>query len=185
MRTCPSPLWPKAVPGTTATCSLAQQALAELLGRQAGRLDGREHIERALRLKALQAHRAQLAEQKAAAQVVLRAHALDVVLAGADGLDARKLRGRRRGHDAELVHLADVAHELLGAHRPAETPAGHGVGLGEAVHHDGALLHARQLGEADVRRLAVGQAAVDLVRQHDDVGLADAPRRWPPARPAS
>ena len=71
------------------------------------------------------------------------------------------------------MHLADVAHQLLGAHCPAETPAGHRVGLGEAVHHDGALLHAGQFGKADVRVLAIGQAAIDLVRQHNDIGLAD------------
>ena len=55
----------------------------------------REHIERALRLKALEAHRTQLAEQVAAAQVVLLAHALDVVLTGADSLNAGKLCGGR------------------------------------------------------------------------------------------
>ncbi len=61
---------------------LAEQAFAERLGGEAGRDDGGEHIERALRLKARQPHRAELAEQIAAADVVLCAHALDIVLAG-------------------------------------------------------------------------------------------------------
>lgn len=74
---------------------LVQQALAELLGGQAGGLDGGEDIERALGFEAVESHRAELAEQEAAAQVVLVAHARDVVVARADGLDAGELRGRR------------------------------------------------------------------------------------------
>ena len=66
-----------------------------------------------------------------------------------------------------------MAHKLLRAHRPAETPAGHGVGLGEAVHDDGALLHAVDLCEADMAVGTVGQAVVDLIGEHHDVGLAD------------
>ena len=66
-----------------------------------------------------------------------------------------------------------MAHKLLRAHRPAETPAGHGVGLGEAVHDNGALLHAVDLREADMAVGTVGQAVVDLVGEHHDVGLAD------------
>src|SRR5699024_4482308 len=46
---------------------LAEQAFAEFLGGKPGRDNGREHIERALRLKAGQPHRAELAEQEAAA----------------------------------------------------------------------------------------------------------------------
>ena len=49
---------------------LVQQSLAEFVTRQAGRLDRREHIERALRRKALEAHASQLAEQVAAAHAM-------------------------------------------------------------------------------------------------------------------
>ena len=54
---------------------LVQQSLAEFITGKSGGLDRREHIERALRLKALEAHGTQLAEQVAAAQIVLLAHA--------------------------------------------------------------------------------------------------------------
>ena len=62
---------------------LVQQALAELLGGESGGFNGREDIERALRLEAVESHRAELAEQEAAAQVVLVAHSCDVVIARA------------------------------------------------------------------------------------------------------
>ena len=37
----------------------------------------------------------------------------------------------------------------------AQTPAGHGVSLGEAVHHDGALGHAGQGGNGNMRPQAI------------------------------
>ena len=40
--------------------------------------------------------------------------------------------------------------------------------------NNGALLHAVQLRKADVAVRAVGQAVVNLIRQHDDVRILDA-----------
>ena len=66
-----------------------------------------------------------------------------------------------------------MAHQLLRTHCPAETPAGHRIGLGETVHNNGALFHAVQLRKADVAIRTVGQAVVNLIGQHNDIRVLD------------
>ena len=64
----------------------------------------------------------------------------------------------------------------IGAHHAvAHAPTGHGVGLGETVEQNAALLHA--VDRHDGMMLAFeDEAAVDLVGQHHDVAIADRAR---------
>ncbi|OPY56027.1 MAG: hypothetical protein A4E51_00591 [Methanosaeta sp. PtaU1.Bin055] len=59
-------------------------------------------------------------------------------------------------------------HHLLGAGQVSQTPAGHGVALGEAVDGDGPLLHPGEGADAEVI-LAVDDLLVDLVREDQEV----------------
>ena len=63
-------------------------------------------------------------------------------------------------------------HDVGRADHPADPPAGHGVGLGHAVHDDAAV---GQLGDGDGDRgelvVAVGEVLVDLVGEHPDAVL--------------
>ena len=85
--------------------------------------------------------------------------------------DRRILRRRRRAHDRVLVQLRHRGDQLLRADRIAHAPAGHRVRLRKTVDDDRALLHAVDRGDRDVRRAAVGQLAVDLIGQDDQVVL--------------
>lgn len=111
MRTKPSPLSPNASPGMTATCSAASSFSQNSAACHAGLPDAREDVERALRLKAAQAHPVEPVHQQAAAHVVGIAHLLDVAVAVFE-----RLNGRRTGsswaqrNDRELVHLSSGDH---------------------------------------------------------------------------
>ena len=149
-----------------------QQLLAELAAGQAADLDRREHVERAPRLKAGQAHLVQRLDDVAAAAVVLVAHHLDLVVALAQRRDGRVLARGRRGHDAALVDLRHDFDKRCRTGGVAEPPAGHGVGLGEAVDHNRALRHAGQRRNRNVAVQAVGQLGVNFVGQHQHIRLA-------------
>ena len=70
----------------------------------------------------------------------------------------------------ELVDGLDV---LLGGYRPSEPPSGHGVGLGETRHQEGAVEHAGERCDGCVLAL-VDDGLVDLVgKDHDVVGDSD------------
>ena len=60
----------------------------------------------------------------------------------------------------ELVEDRDIG---LGGGHIAQAPAGHGVGLGHAVHGEGPLLHARQGGDANVLLPIVDEPLIHLV----------------------
>ena len=77
-------------------------------------------------------------------------------------------RRARHGVDDEARHRR---HELGRQDRMAHPPAGHRVGLREAVEDDRALRHARQRRDRDVLAL-VDDPAVDLVGQDRDVAVA-------------
>ena len=70
----------------------------------------------------------------------------------------------------ELVHGRDV---LLRSGHIAQPPAVHGIGLGHAVHGEGALLHAGEGGDAHMLTPVVHQPLVDLVGNHHQVVLLD------------
>ena len=64
-----------------------------------------------------------------------------------------------------------MVDERARPHREAEPPAGHGVGLGPAVEDDEPVADLGVAQEALVLAIAVEHLAVDLVRQHGDVGV--------------
>ena len=61
----------------------------------------------------------------------------------------------------------DPAHDPGVRHAVAQPPAGHGIGLGEALDHDDPVPHVLVFREAVVLPL-VGQGAVDIVAQDED-----------------
>ena len=74
------------------------------------------------------------------------------------------------------LEVGDGPHDVGRADHPAHAPAGHGVGLGHAVEHDGLV---RQLGDQgdDVGGLGavVEQVLVDLVGDDPDAVLQGPP----------
>ncbi len=79
-------------------------------------------------------------------------------------------RGTRDGVDEQPL---EDRHERGREDAPAESPAGHGVRLGETIQDDGAFLHALHR-EDGVVLLLVDDARIDLVsQQHQVVGHGD------------
>ena len=162
----------KGVAGDDGHMLLFQQLRAEILTAHARALDAGEGVERTARLKAGQAHIVKGLHHKAAAHIVLVAHAVDLAIALLQGGDGGVLAGGGGTHDSTLVDLGHDPDDGCRAAGIAQTPAGHGVSLGEAVHHDGALGHAGQGGNGNMRPQAVVQLGVDLIGEHHDVGAA-------------
>ena len=75
--------------------------------------------------------------------------------------------GRRAGVDAFRIggQLLAVARRR---DHPADPPAGHGEGLGEAVHHDQRVVGRRDLQEGGRGGAVEYVAVIDLVREEDD-----------------
>ena len=146
-----------------------QQGAAERLAGHAGGLDGREDVERALRLKAGQPQVVEALDHQPAAHVVLFPHLLDLVVALPQGHDGGVLAGGGGAHDGALVDLGHSAEDGFRPAGVAQPPAGHGVALGKAVDHHRPLPHPGQGGDGHVPG-PVGQLGVDLVRQDDDAG---------------
>jgi len=111
-----------------------------------------------------QAQFPQSGDHVAAALVIERLHARDVVAGGGQRGDARCLDGRVGGDEKVLLHLLDGAHERGRGDEVSQAQPGHGVELGEAVKHKGVV------GELQYRVFfaLVHQAVVNLVG--DDVG---------------
>ena len=134
----------------TATCSAFKNSVQKVsLSIPEDRMQG-EHVEGSLGLKALQADGPEAVQQEAAAAVILLPHGGNVVVAILHGLDGGILAHGGRGHDAVLVQLHNLGHQLPGRAEVTQPPAGHGIGLGEAVDHDGALIHAGDSGDGDM-----------------------------------
>ena len=76
-------------------------------------------------------------------------------------------KGRRTIEHAQrqLCHMTGQFHR---PHHPADPPAGHGMGLGQAGNRGRALGHARQAGNGDP---VVGEdeGRIDLIREHPEV----------------
>ena len=111
------------------------------------------------------------AVRQAAAGVVFVDHGANVLVAAGDGRGGGVLGdgvGVGRGMALEGGHGLD---DLLGAGGVADAPAGHGIGLGNAVDDDGLLLDLRaEGGDAAVLFVVVDELFVDLVG--DDVEAA-------------
>ena len=64
------------------------------------------------------------------------------------------------------MQLQHLLADRRGRAAVAEAPTGHGIRLGEAVDHNGALPHAGERGDRAVR-LSIGQLGIDLVREDE------------------
>ena len=74
--------------------------------------------------------------------------------------------------DRVVLDLVDRIGQRLGSGGVAETPAGHRVGLGEAVDGDGQVVEIlAERGDGDVLGLAIDELFVNLVGKDDDVLL--------------
>src|SRR5437879_6105371 len=146
---------------------LVEQALGDFGGRAPGAGDVREHVERAARAQAL--HAGQLVEpvhEDVAPPLELGDHAAGLL--ALERGDAGELHERRRARGRVHHQPRDVLDERRREDAVAEPPAGHRVGLGEAVEDDRALGHARAVVDRD-ELAVVEELPVDLVRQHGDV----------------
>ena len=99
------------------------------------------------------------------ALAILGHHLLDVVLATLEGLYGRHLSHTGRAEQGMLVYLAHGGDEVSRASSIAQTPAGHGVSLGETVKEDSAFLHPGEAGETGVFH-SVGQLTVNFIRDY-------------------
>ncbi|CAN3967539.1 Molecular chaperone, partial [Dysosmobacter welbionis] len=76
--------------------------------------------------------------------------------------------GHTGGHPLlQLRHFLDVPR--LRRYQIADPPAGHGIGLGEAVQHHHAVLHLGHLGHAVRLDAVVYDGVIGLVCQHPQV----------------
>ncbi len=98
------------------------------------------------------------------------------------------LGGRVDARRHVFLQLDHVADDAGGAQGIPHTPAGHGVGLGEGVDHNGPLPHPGQHGHAEGLVAVIDQLPVDLVGDdpqivaHDD---ARQPLQGLPSRDAA
>ena len=190
-------LMAKAAPCTHGHALLVQQRQHEVLvgvdldalgrGLADQPLAGRIDVERALRLRALEAlglvqHRHHEIAPLHERLVVAR----DEVLRTVQRLHARPLRDRGRVGGRLRLQLAHRLDQQLRAGGIAEPPAGHAVGLGEAVQGQRALVQAGlDLGRRVELVVVVEQVLVHVVGQHPDVRVASAAsaRRSAPSAP--
>ena len=150
---------------------LDEQVFGKFFIRIAARRDVREDVEGAFRLEARETEFLETVVDEATAAVVFGDHLFHVLFAAAQSFDGGNLR---RDGGAEHRVLMDLRHggdEVGVAERIADAPARHGVGLGEAVQENRALLHAGQRGKRRVLHAAVGEVAVDFIGDDDEVVL--------------
>ena len=136
---------------------------------------GRIDVERALRLRALDA--ARLVEHRDAQVAALledRVVLGDEVLRPVERLDRRPLRHRSRVRGRLRLDHRHRLDQRLGPAGIADAPAGHAIGLGDAVHRQRALvqpgLDLRRRGELEV---VVDEMLVHVVGDHVDMRMPD------------
>jgi hypothetical protein len=130
--------------------------------RGAERADVGHDVVRAVRLVAGEAVALEDFEQHVAQPLILRREVEVVLIGQAERDRACLLERRRRADRQEIVHLANRAGQRRRRDGPAHTPAGHAVGLRQAVDRDrsSAIPPTSPSARADGRRKG---CAVDLV----------------------
>ena len=110
-------------------------------------------------------------DHKIAPRLVRIAHLGDDVLravqrrhAGVHG------KGGRAGHRL-AVQPCRQFDDGRGANQPAQSPAGHGIGFGQAINGEGAFGHAGRGGNGEVRTAVKHQFLINLVGNHVQVGF--------------
>jgi hypothetical protein len=148
---------------------LLQEPFAELRGGQARRRDVRVDVERPARVPVGEAGVGQRGHQPGPAFGVFVEHRLQRVLRAGERGERRVLADRAGVDRQRVARLGHLLHEVEGRGEVAHAPAGHGVGLGEAVQRDRPLLHPRQRGDGEVLVRGVEHLGVDLVGHDQDV----------------
>ena len=109
-----------------------------------------------------------------AAALELGAHFLHRALISAESFDPSDL-SEACSTGVGVRHQPGHVHGQVGTHRPvAHAPSRHGIGLGEAIEHDGTLLPALHRHDGKMGSLEE-QTAVDFVAEHHDVAVANRP----------
>ena len=163
-------------PGERGDAGVVEQRVGQFLRWPPGLLDVRENVERALGQAAGKTFDlVKTGDHHVASFLELGAHRLDRLLRSAQRLDPGDLR-EAGGAGVGVSHQAgDVRREIGAHHAVTHPPAGHGVGLGETIEQNAALLHAVDRHDG-VMLTFEDEAAVDLVGQHHDVAIADRAR---------
>ena len=131
-------------------------------------MDRGEDVERAFRFETVQAHVAEPLDHQAAPFVILGDHAVAAGPSLLQRFHSGDLGGDGGAEHGELMDFGHRTDEVGVAQGVADSPAGHGIGLGEAVQQDGAVAHSRQRGETGVYAV-IGQIGVDLVGYYDEI----------------
>ena len=113
----------------------------------------------------------QRGDDEVAAQAVFLAHPLHAAGAAFQRLDGRLLRHNRGAENGVLVDFHHRLDDVGGTAGVADAPSGHCEGLGEAVKEERPLLHSGKRGDRVMRHLVVGEFAVDLIGEDDQVML--------------
>ena len=101
------------------------------------------------------------------------AHTIHGTLVALDRFDSRDLR-EAGGAGIGVRHQAGHVGGKIGTHDAvSHAPPGHGVGLGESVEQDRTLLHSGNGHNGEMLRAIEQQPAVDFIREHHDVAIAD------------
>ena len=103
--------------------------------------------------------------------VIFLRHMCSISIAVPQRFDCCFLADHRCAHNRVLVDLPCLCNDFGRCSHPAQTPAGHGKCLREAVDDDCALAHAVQLRDGHML-CAVGQLGVDFIGQHHDIRAA-------------
>ncbi len=150
---------------------LVEQAVAELDAAQAEAADVGKHVERAVRAVAADAvDLGKPVEQDAAAAFKdLAQFFAQLRMVERDG--RRVLAGSVGAGVEVLLAFGHAVDDLRRGRDKADAPAGHGIGLREAVDNDRALLHAWERGNAGRLFSGVKQCVVDVVGDHQQVVL--------------
>src|SRR5262249_41036287 len=133
----------------------------------------REDVERALRQAAGDAgNRVQTLGDEATAAVELRHPVVQELLRAGQRSQGALLRYRGRVGGHRVLKTSHCRDYLRFGGGIADAPSGHGVGLGDAIHGDGALLDLRSEG-GDRGGLVpiVDQLLIDLIGDHIEVML--------------
>ena len=136
-------------------------------------MDGGEHVKSAFRLMAGNAfRRVQHVHHQVAAVLVDLHHFNQRVFRPFQRRQGGRLRdggGIGSGLALQLVHGVDKLHRRAAE---ADAPAGHGIGLGAAIHGDGARPQTRlHLHDGGGLEAVIGQLVVNIVGEHPDIGV--------------
>ena len=150
---------------------LVEQAVAELDAAQAEAADVGKDVERAVRAVAADAVDPGKAVKQDAAAALKGLAQLFAEFRMVERNGRRVLAGRIGAGVEVLLALGHAVDDLRWGRDKADAPAGHGIGLREAVDDDRPLFHARERCDAGRLLSGVEQGVVDIIRDHQQIVL--------------